>query len=222
MPWVDSGKHLGNILENKIDGMQKDIRVKRAKYINRNNNLMQEFHFAHPVTKFTVNRIYNTNFTGSNLWDFNSEAFESLGKTWNVSVRIMFSLPRTTHRYFIEPITDQQHIQIILMKRFLKFCVQLRDSSKSVLNKVLNYCESDTMTRTGHNLRSILLLANKTSFSEIIQSDLDTIIYKEIPDGEEWRVHTLKELMEIRQNPEMLPNFSYKDIEDLISFVCTT
>ena len=50
-------------------------------------------------------------------------------------------------------------------------------------------------------------------------SDLDNIIYKEIPDGEEWRVHTLKKLMEIRQNPEMLPNFSYEDIEDLISFV---
>ena len=78
------------------------------------------------------------------------------------------------------------------------------------------------MTRTGHNLRSILLLTNKTSFSKIEKSDLDNITYKEIPDGEEWRVHTLKELMEIRQNPEMLPNFSYKDIEDLISFVCTT
>ena len=47
------------------------MKVKRAKYINRNNNLMQEFHFAHPVTKFTVNKIYNTDFTGSNLSDFN-------------------------------------------------------------------------------------------------------------------------------------------------------
>ena len=98
LPWVDSGKHLGNILENKIDGMQKDLKFKRARYISRNNNLIQEFHFAHPVTKFKINRIYNTDFTGSPLWDFNSEAFESLSKTWNISVRIMFGLPRTAHR----------------------------------------------------------------------------------------------------------------------------
>ena len=86
LPWVDSGKHLGNILENKIDGLQKDIMVKRAKYINRQNNLNQEFYFAHPITKFKVNSIYNTDFTGSSLWDFNCESFERLGKTWNVSV----------------------------------------------------------------------------------------------------------------------------------------
>ena len=134
----------------------------------------------------------------------------------------MFSLPRTAHRYFIEPITEQQHIQTILKKRFLKFCDQLRESSKSVLNTVLHNCENDTMTRTGHNLRSILLLTDKTSFSEINKADLDNVIYKDIPDGEEWRVHSLKELMEIRHNPEMLPNFTYKDIEDMISFVCTT
>jgi len=65
----------------------------------------QEFYFAHPITKFKINSIYNTDFTGSSLWDFNCESFERLGKTWNVSVRVMFDLPRTAHRYLIEPIS---------------------------------------------------------------------------------------------------------------------
>ena len=134
----------------------------------------------------------------------------------------MFGLPRTTHKYFIEPITGQQHVQFILMKRFLKFCDQLRNSNKCVLNTVINYCENDTMSRTGHNLRSILLQTNKTSFSIIKQSDIDTLIYNEVPEREKWRVHTLKELLEIRHNPEMLENFNYEEIDDLINYVCTT
>ena len=37
LPWVASGNHLGNTIENKIDGMKHDILVKRAKYITKNN-----------------------------------------------------------------------------------------------------------------------------------------------------------------------------------------
>ena len=33
LPWWDSGKHIGNHIENALNGMQKDIRTKRATYI---------------------------------------------------------------------------------------------------------------------------------------------------------------------------------------------
>ena len=49
LPWVDQGKHLGNIIENNINGMKKDLQIKRARYIEKNNTLEQEFHFAHPI-----------------------------------------------------------------------------------------------------------------------------------------------------------------------------
>ena len=37
LQWVEGAKHLGNYMENKIDGLKKDIRMKRAEYINKNN-----------------------------------------------------------------------------------------------------------------------------------------------------------------------------------------
>ena len=205
-----------------MNGMQKDISVERAKYINRQNNLNQEFYFAHPVTKFTVNRIYNTDFTGSPLWDFTSDTFESLGKTWNVSVRIMFNLPRTAHRYLLEPLTGQPHIQFTLMKRFIKFCDQLRNSEKNILKTMMNLCENNSMTKTGHNLRTILLLTKKNSISQIQESDFVSLAYKNIPEGEEWRVQLLKELIDIRHNPKMLQEFSYDEIDEMISQASTT
>ena len=46
LPWVSNGKHLGNNIEDKIDGMKCDMKVKRANYITRNNELFQELNFV--------------------------------------------------------------------------------------------------------------------------------------------------------------------------------
>ena len=39
LPWVDSCKHLGNLVLNKYDGMKQDIMVKRAAMIAKNVEL---------------------------------------------------------------------------------------------------------------------------------------------------------------------------------------
>ena len=41
LPWVDSGKHLGNYIETKSRGMKMDISVKRAQFISKNNEILQ-------------------------------------------------------------------------------------------------------------------------------------------------------------------------------------
>ena len=46
LPWVENCKHLGNYIRNKIDGMKNYQRIKQAHYINKNNELEQEFHFV--------------------------------------------------------------------------------------------------------------------------------------------------------------------------------
>ena len=70
LSWIDSPEtviHLGNTIVNSGDFLSKDTKIKRAKYINRNNELNQEFYFAHPETKFKLNSIYNMSFSGSSL-----------------------------------------------------------------------------------------------------------------------------------------------------------
>ena len=70
---MNSFTHLGCKIENKLDGMTKDIREKRARFIQTNNEICQEFNFAHPDTKATLDWIYNSHFTGSPIWVFNLE-----------------------------------------------------------------------------------------------------------------------------------------------------
>ena len=51
LPWVNDIKHLGSIITNESDMMGNDIKRKRASYINWNNEIIQEFHFAHQRLK---------------------------------------------------------------------------------------------------------------------------------------------------------------------------
>ena len=75
LPWVNEIKHLGTVITNDQDVMASDIMQKREIYINRKNELIQEFHFAHASTLIKINNSFNTSFYGSVLWDlFGTEA----------------------------------------------------------------------------------------------------------------------------------------------------
>ena len=112
--------------------MKKDIVNKRANYISKHNEIMQEFHFAHPRTKVDINQIYNSHFTGSPLWDLFSRETDMLCNSWNKSVRIMFDIPLNTHRYFLEPLAGMQHLKFTLISRFLGFISQIERSHKTL------------------------------------------------------------------------------------------
>ena len=57
LPWDKTGKHVGNHIQNSIDGMKYDMNIKRAKYIDKNCEIQQEFSFAHPKTKILANQL---------------------------------------------------------------------------------------------------------------------------------------------------------------------
>ena len=70
LPWVDSAKYLGNTITSLVNGQLSDILTKRAIYIRKNSELLQEFYFLHP--ELLMNNIYNSSFPGSVLLDFTS------------------------------------------------------------------------------------------------------------------------------------------------------
>ena len=113
-----------------MNGLQSDILIKRAIYIGRNSELLQEFYFAHPELLCKINQIYNTSFPGSVLWDFTSRNFNMIINSWSVKVRHMWGLPFQTHRYFIEPLGGI-HAQNLIYTRFIKFMQSIKKGRKS-------------------------------------------------------------------------------------------
>ena len=201
--------------------MKKDIRNKRASYIDKNNELIQEFHFAHPKTKIEVNQIYNSHFTGSPLWDLFSREADMLYNTWNKSVRLMCDLSIRTHRYFIQPLAGQ-HLRITLMKRFLRFIQQIENSPKLLPNQLLRTIRNDCRSTTGSNLRNILLLTKKHDSTMLVPSDVLEIDYLPVPEEDKWKISLVKELIDVKWGEASIGVFSTNEIDDMLDHICTS
>ena len=222
LPWTNSVKHLGVTITDKLNNMSQDILEKRAQYIAKNNELMQEFYFAHPETKTTINDIFNTHFYGAPLWDLFSTSFQNLEKSWNTSQRLMFDIPRSTHRYLIEPLSGRSHIVCSIWKRFLTFSRKISQSRKTVLNNVFNAVKYDCRSITGRNLRNIMLITNHDVYTK---ADLDfnwrNISFYKLPDNESWRVPLAREIINIKSGKMMVENFENKEFDAMLRTVCT-
>ena len=72
LPWVNEIMHLGSDIMNAKHMMVSDTMQKRAGYINRNNEHLQEFHFS-DTTKIKINNCYNSRFYGRVPWDLFSK-----------------------------------------------------------------------------------------------------------------------------------------------------
>ena len=196
LPWVNTVKHLGITVTNMIDGCQSDIISKRARYIQRSNELLQEFHFAHSDTKMQLNSIYNSHFTGSNCWDLTSCACEMFEATYNRNIKLTYNLSYPTHRNLLPVLSKVKPLRMTLAKRFLSFTEKLRNSEKPVLRHMISLVENNVNTVTGRNLRRILLLTNRPTIQHLRPSDLDTVsLYGE---PELWRVLAVTDILEMR------------------------
>ena len=221
LPWVSHGKHLGNTIENKINGMKMDIISKRANYIQKSNEIIQEFSFSHPKTKIEINNIFNGHFTGSPLWDLFSREADMMYNSWNRSIRIMLGVPLNTHRFFLEPLSGLNHVKFILISRFLGFISQIEKSQKVLPKTLLQLIRNDCRSVTGSNLRNILLLSNKDDTSHLTQTDIKSMVYMPVPEQNEWKVDMLSELINVKWGEVVIEGFEAEEIDAVIEEIST-
>ena len=112
----------------------------------------------------------------------------------------MLGIPRNTHLFFIEHLTEIQHIKFSLLKRFVNFVNSIESSKKSVMRNMLKIVKQDCRTTTGRNLRKLMLVFEKRNVDEISKVDLKNQIYDSISSGHEWNVWIAKELLQIKEN----------------------
>lgn len=134
----------------------------------------------------------------------------------------MLNVPRNTHKYFIEPLSECKHIQSVLIKRFLSFIEHLKNSPKIVASKLLKTIKHDTSSVTGSNLRNIMILSKKTSIEDLNPTDSDMIKYCSVEEENKWKIEVAKELLEVQSGNLELGNFKFKEVQEMISFICTT
>ena len=149
---------------------------------------------------------------------------------------------KTTHRFFIEPLTGTTHIVFNLYKRFVTFTQKLATSEKAPLrnlfNRVKRDCRStsgsnlrnlmlryrvkrDCRSTTGSNLRNLMLRYNANSQEEINSDVLNKSLYKVIPTDNEWKITMAKELIDVTRGNAIIPDFQFNEIMSLLEHITT-
>ena len=206
-------------MTNVIDGCQKDILIKRARYIERSCEILQEFYFLTPEMKMKLHNIYNSHFTGSCCWDMTSPAGRMMEGSFNKNIKITYDLPYPTHRNLLPVISNVKPLRITLAKRLLTFIDKIMKSEKSVLKNILTQVQSDARTVTGQNLRSILLITNISSIDQLHTQDIDQVSYYGEP--EQWRVVSILEALRMRAGElELPPDWQMQEMQEILEAAC--
>ena len=222
LPWTDKCKHLGTTITTKIDGCEEDMRIKNAMYIEKNIELNQEFHFAHPSTKLRVNSIYNSHYTSSPLWNLFGAGALKIESSFNRSVKVMLDLPLGTHRYLIEPLTGEMHIKKVLLSRYLGFMEKIASSKKRAVKMLMETARSDARSVTGNNHRNIMLLLGKSDVQAVKKEEVKNIEYFPIKEAESWRIDAIKEVIEVKTRTLDIDNFKLEELEEILTYLCTS
>ena len=94
--------------------------------------------------------IYNSHFYGSNLW--NLFAVDDVYVARNNVERMVFDLPRSTHRCLLKPVPEFKHLFTLLTNRFLKFYRTLFLSDKKIISNLRRIQENDCHSNFGSNI----------------------------------------------------------------------
>ena len=143
-------------------------------------------------------------------------------KSWNVTIRNVFNLPWTTHRYWIETISDYPHPKTVLSGRYVKFVKSLTTSNKCAVRYLSALCQDDRRTLLGRTLCKIGLdcgVAPSDLSANLVKSSLQ---YFPVPDDQQWRVPLLLELLDARSDKMTIENLTSNQISDIIDNICTS
>ena len=201
------------------DILTKDVLEKRARYIQCNNELMQEFAYTSCNTKAFINRTFNSHVYGSILWNLYGREARMVFNTWSTSIRKMYRLDRRTHRYLIEPVSEMSHIKSAILKRFIGFTEKLAQSPKAVVRNMYKILGMDCRTTTGANTRQISLEYDADPIKGPSRDDIAAFVTT--PEGEEWRAGFVKDIIQIRDGAMNSIGWTDEELQEALTFLCT-
>ena len=148
--------------------------------------------------------------------------------SWSVSTRLMWDVPRETHRYMVEELGGQ-HAQTMLIVRYVKFLQNMKKSSKLAVQCLLEKVAKDMRTVTGRNIRYILeRIEYKKDIFEVKAGWLKkNLTFCKIPENEKWRVNFVEEIVNVRQNVFKLDHnddsfLTSDQLSEILDYICTS
>ena len=131
----------------------------------------------------------------------------------------MLGLPVTTHRYLIQPLADGIHVKQVFIKRFLKFCDSLINSSKAVVRETFRKIRLNVKTVTGNNLAEIAQQVGKPVM-QLTPSDVSKVVYEAIDVSDVYRVDFIKEIIDVKHGILEVDGFNVEEMDLILQHLC--
>ena len=135
-------------------------------------------------------------------------------------VRKTYSVPRETHRYFIEEMTSARHIKVLLCSRLTKFQEMLEKSERICIKMLAKISSMDSRTVHGNNLKQIERECKETNpTSKMVKQSMK---YCQVPLCEEWKIPLVKDFIQTREEDKDLTKQDNIDLNNMIFLLTTT
>ena len=202
LPWVESAVHLGHIL-HQSGNMDKDIRVKRASFIDESVAVREMFQFANPAEVLQAVKLYVGSHYGSMLWDLGSDMARQYYNAWTTRVKLAWQVPRATHTYFVDNLLScgQSNARMDILGRYSKFVRGLKASPSMEVAVMCGVAQRDIRTVTGSNIALIRL---ETGMDPVhcclgkIRKEIQSRVAI-VPELDKWRLDYLARLLTERE-----------------------
>ncbi len=224
LKWYPNVKHLGHCFNCCLQ-FDRDVFYRKGQFISCVNNIIAQFGFAHPLCKIRLLTIHGYSFYGSPLWRLYDQTADKLYKTWNIAIRRLLGLPKTTHTRFLTHIADIPHIKHSLKCRFIKFMKNALQSDNKRVQSLARSCAFNTNSITGSNISHLICeylinieeIENGMALSKMNRK---YTCLRAIPD-EMWKINMLKELIDSKAGISQC-GFTNEELLTCIDYLATT
>ena len=222
LPWVAKVDHLGHVLQEYLS-MDADATRARLSFMSRASDIRDDLYFAHPAQKVQGIQLYCCDAYGSMMWDFRSKYVESFFKSWNIQLRLAWSVPRETHTHVVEGLLsgDFQSLRSQVLCRYQRYLTKLSLSSSKEVRFIFSLMKKDKRSVTGRNIEFISGLCN-VNMCKIAKWKMKELLAKKIVCGD-CQNNLLSTLLEARfMRSYQSLKIDRRQLEEMISCLCTT
>ena len=207
--------------------MTTDIKIKRAKFIDKSTEIRETFSFADPVQILQAVNIYCCDHYGSMSWDLQSKIANQYFNSWSTCVKLAWEVPRDTHSYFLDYLSGNLvAIKRDILGRYVGFYQSLLNSPSREVNILARIVFKDIRTTTARNLRFLEQETGGVTWPELPRKIKGRLQERQpvVPREDQWRVQYLGKLLEERDILRYEGLEGSKEVElvqGLIDSLCT-
>ena len=213
-----SADHLGHVL-HQSGTMDQDALVKRARFIDKTVGLRESFSFAYPAQTIRAVQVFACDGYGSMLYDLSSSSCESLFKSWNTCMKLIWGVPRGTFTYLVENVLASKFksLRHQIYGRYVNYFQGLFKSSSREIRHLVRIVSRDSRSVTCKNIEHLTTLTGLSPWDYSSARLKEKLPRSLVPDGEWWRPGLLLKMLEMRGSV-----IDHDHLNKMVDSLCST